>query len=48
MVMASYRDFDGVFLALVRINVVSSFVLILLRFLIWLVRFHYGLIKGSR
>jgi hypothetical protein len=49
VVVVNYRVLlDGVFLVLVRINVVSSFVLILLRFLIGLVGFHYGLIRGSR
>jgi hypothetical protein len=38
----------GVFLALIGINVVSLLVLILLRFLIGLVGFHYGLIRGSQ
>jgi hypothetical protein len=49
VVVVNYRVLlDGVFLVLVRINVVSSFVLILRRFLIGLVGFHYGLIRGPR
>jgi hypothetical protein len=46
--LADYRDlFDEALLALIGINVVSSLMLILLRFLIGSVGFHYGLTRGS-